>query len=64
MNLADVAVGVSRVALEAMAMKKPVIIAGEAGFMGILTPEKFSLAKQAVHSGRGTHTMTEAWTTG
>ena len=60
MNLADVAVGVGRVALEAMAMKKPVIIAGEAGFMGILTPEKFSLAKQHNFSGRGTHTMTEA----
>ena len=53
MNLADVAVGVGRVALEAMAMEKPVIIAGEAGFMGVLSPDNFEMAKKHNFSGRG-----------
>jgi glycosyltransferase involved in cell wall biosynthesis len=60
MGLADVAVGVGRVALEAMAMKKPVIIAGEAGFMGILTPENFEDAKKHNFSGRGTGQITNS----
>ncbi|TYP57820.1 glycosyltransferase family 4 protein [Thermosediminibacter litoriperuensis] len=53
MGLADVAVGVGRVALEAMALKKPVIIAGEAGFMGVLTPENFNSGMKHNFSGRG-----------
>lgn len=60
MNMADVAVGVGRVALEAMAMKKPVIIAGEAGFMGILTPEIFEKARKHNFSGRGSGRKTDA----
>ncbi|MDI3480560.1 MAG: hypothetical protein PWQ97_215 [Tepidanaerobacteraceae bacterium] len=60
MNLADVAVGVGRVALEAMAMEKPVIIAGEAGFSGILTPENFEGAMKHNFSGRGSERKTEA----
>jgi len=60
MNLADVAVGVGRVALEAMAMEKPVIIAGEAGFMGLLTPEKFEKAMAHNFSGRGSVKRTDA----
>ncbi|MCG0275304.1 MAG: glycosyltransferase family 4 protein [Thermosediminibacteraceae bacterium] len=60
MGLADVAVGVGRVALEAMAMKKPVIIAGEAGFMGILTPENFNDAKKHNFSGRGAMDKTDS----
>jgi len=60
MNLAHVAVGVGRVALEAMAMEKPVIIAGEAGFTGILTPENFEQARKHNFSGRGSNQKTEA----
>ncbi|HHV18229.1 MAG TPA: glycosyltransferase family 4 protein [Thermoanaerobacterales bacterium] len=60
MNMADVAVGVGRVALEAMAMEKPVIIAGEAGFMGILSPENFERAKKHNFSGRGSEMKTNA----
>ncbi|NLZ54614.1 MAG: glycosyltransferase family 4 protein [Thermoanaerobacteraceae bacterium] len=60
MNMADVAVGVGRVALEAMAMEKPVIIAGEAGFMGILGPENFTMAMKHNFSGRGADKKTDA----
>lgn len=60
MNMADVAVGVGRVALEAMAMEKPVIIAGEAGFMGILGPENFKMAMKHNFSGRGANKKTDA----
>ncbi|HHY70539.1 MAG TPA: glycosyltransferase family 4 protein, partial [Thermoanaerobacterales bacterium] len=60
MNMADVAVGVGRVALEAMAMEKPVIIAGEAGFMGILRPENFEAAKKHNFSGRGSDIKSDA----
>ncbi|HHV79228.1 MAG TPA: glycosyltransferase family 4 protein [Firmicutes bacterium] len=38
--LGDVFVGVARAAMEAMACAKPVVIAGEGGFGGILTEEK------------------------
>jgi len=60
MKTADIAVGVGRVALEAMAMEKPVIIAGEAGFMGPLTPENFDEAKKHNFSGRGANKVTDA----
>lgn len=60
MKMADVAVGVGRVALEAMAMEKPVIIAGEAGFMGPLTPDNLEKARQHNFSGRGTKRVTDA----
>lgn len=60
MKTADVAVGVGRVALEAMAMVKPVIIAGEAGFMGILDPGNFEVAMRHNFSGRGSDMKTDA----
>lgn len=60
MNMADVAVGVGRVALEAMALKKPVIIAGEAGFMGVMTPDNFETARRHNFSGRGSEQRTNA----
>ncbi|MGI6424549.1 MAG: glycosyltransferase family 4 protein [Tepidanaerobacteraceae bacterium] len=60
MNIADVSVGVGRVALEAMSMEKPVIIAGEAGFMGILSPENFEVAKMHNFSGRGSEMKSNA----
>ena len=41
----DVFVGVSRTALEAMACEKPVILAGDAGYMGIFSREKLDEAK-------------------
>lgn len=62
MNMADVAVGVGRVALEAMALEKPVIIAGEAGFMGVLTPRNFKEAHKHNFSGRGSDRQTSAST--
>ena len=43
--LCDVFVGVSRTALEAMACEKPVILAGEAGYMGIFSREKLDEAR-------------------
>ncbi len=42
----DVFVGVSRTALEAMAMEKPVILTGNAGYMGLFEPEKIEEAKR------------------
>lgn len=41
----DVFVGVSRTALEAMACEKPVILAGDAGYMGLFSREKLDEAK-------------------
>lgn len=39
-NLADCVVGVARTAIEAMACGRPVVIAGEGGYRGVLTAEK------------------------
>jgi len=64
MNLADVAVGVARVALEAMACGKPVIIAdsilGPLGgnFGGIVTEENVTRLKGYNFSGRNTSERT------
>jgi heptosyltransferase-1 len=44
MSVADVAVGTATVALEAMACGKPVVAAGKAGFVGLVTPETFDAA--------------------
>jgi glycosyltransferase involved in cell wall biosynthesis len=57
---ATVVIGVGRVILEGMASAKPVVIAGEAGFMGVLTPENLELAKKHNFSGRGTEQPTRA----
>ncbi len=40
LNLADVVVAVARTATEAMACARPVVVAGEGGYRGILTPER------------------------
>ncbi|MBP3918318.1 MAG: polysaccharide pyruvyl transferase CsaB [Clostridia bacterium] len=40
----EVFVGVSRAALEAMAMAKPVVLAGNQGYLGIFTKDKFDIA--------------------
>jgi peptidoglycan/xylan/chitin deacetylase (PgdA/CDA1 family) len=42
---ADLVVGAGRVALEAMAMKKPVVAIGERRYIGPLSPEKVEMAK-------------------
>ncbi|UCH36178.1 MAG: glycosyltransferase [Armatimonadota bacterium] len=44
MSLADVVVGTATVALEAMACGKPVVAAGKAGFVGVVTPETLAAA--------------------
>lgn len=43
--LCDVFVGVSRAALEAMSMEKPVILAGNEGYEGIFSPDGYEAAK-------------------
>jgi len=58
--LSDAAVGVGRSALEAMAAGLPVVIAGEAGYLGLLTPENFAEGKRHNFSGRGTDRETTA----
>lgn len=50
---ADVFVGVSRAALEAMSCGVPVILAGDAGFAGVLTPEKEESAVRSNWCCRG-----------
>jgi len=44
MSVADVAVGTATVALEAMACGRPVVAAGKAGFVGLVTPDTFDAA--------------------
>ncbi len=56
----DISVGVGRVALESMATGKAVIIAGEAGFMGAVTPDNFMMGKEHNFSGRGESRQTTA----
>ncbi len=49
----DCFAGVSRAALEAMSMEKPVILAGAQGYIGILTPEKLALSESTNFCCRG-----------
>lgn len=49
----DILVGVSRCALEAISASIPVIIAGNEGFLGRLTPSNFSLALATNFCARG-----------
>ncbi|MBC7766202.1 MAG: glycosyltransferase, partial [Hyphomonadaceae bacterium] len=51
--LAKVFIGVSRSALEAMAAKKPVIIAGNEGYMGIFDKSKLQAAQLSNFTCRG-----------
>ncbi len=53
MNIADLIIAVGRTALEAMAVEKPVILAGGEGYMGLLTPNNYDLAKSTNFTGRG-----------
>ena len=52
-SVADVFVGVSRAALEAMSLEKPVILAGQQGYIGVLTREVMPLAKLTNFTCRG-----------
>lgn len=49
----DIFVGVSRAALEAMAASKPVILAGNQGYLGIFTKDKFDIAYESNFCCRG-----------
>ena len=49
----DLAVGVSRFALEAMAMKKNVILFGNEGALGLLCPQKWDTAAKSNFTARG-----------
>ena len=49
----DIFVGVSRAALEAMACEKPVIIAGNEGYIGIFSEETFPISLQTNFCCRG-----------
>jgi glycosyltransferase involved in cell wall biosynthesis len=59
---AGIAVGVGRVALEAMACGRPVIIAGEYGTYGLLEAETLPLAREHNFSGRGAQLSTDPQT--
>lgn len=52
-NLADCIVAVARSAVEGMACGRPVIIAGEGGYQGILTPELIEEFASANFTARG-----------
>ncbi len=49
----DFFVGVSRAALEAMAMAKPTVVAGDEGYLGIYTKNKFEVAYDTNFCCRG-----------
>lgn len=51
-NLADCVVAVARTAIEGMACGRPVVIAGEGGYRGLLTPERIAEYYQANFTAR------------
>lgn len=56
----DVFVGVSRAALEAMAMEKPVLLCGNEGYLGILNESNIPIAEESNFCARGQVLPTEA----
>ncbi len=56
----DVFVGVSRAALEAMAAEKPVIVAGNEGYIGLFAEDKLELAQENNFCCRGCELSSEA----
>ncbi|MGV8146113.1 MAG: glycosyltransferase [Alkaliphilus sp.] len=52
LSIADVVIAVGRTALEAMAMGKPVVIAGGEGYSGLLTPDNYELIEKTNFTGR------------
>ena len=57
--VADVFVGVSRSALEAMAAEKTVVVAGNEGYIGIFTPDKLEMAQENNFCCRGCEMSSE-----
>ncbi len=55
----DVFVGVSRAALEAMAAEKPVIVAGNEGYIGLFAEDKLELAQENNFCCRGCELSSE-----
>ncbi len=55
----DVFVGVSRAALEAMAAAKPVLVAGNEGYLGLFSEEKLPVARENNFCCRGCPMSTE-----
>ena len=55
----DLFVGVSRAALEAMAAAKPVIVAGNEGYIGLFAPDKLALAQSNNFCCRGCEMSSE-----
>ncbi|MCD5414675.1 MAG: glycosyltransferase [Clostridiales bacterium] len=60
LSIADVVIGVGRTSLEAMAMGKPVIIAGGEGYAGLLTPSNYELVKETNFTGRDVGSLSSA----
>ena len=60
LSVGDVFVGVSRAALEAMAAKKAVVLAGNEGYIGTFTPDKLELAMSNNFCCRGCEAPTAA----
>ena len=58
-SVGDVFVGVSRAALEAMAAEKPVIVAGNEGYIGLFGREKLELAQENNFCCRGCEMSSE-----
>ena len=58
-SLCTVFVGVSRAALEAMAEEKPVILAGNEGYLGLFTEDRLESAQESNFCCRGCPPVTE-----
>lgn len=52
-SISDIFIGVSRAALEAMAIGKPVILSGNQGYLGMLDNKNFDLARKSNFCARG-----------
>lgn len=59
LSLCTVFVGVSRSALEAMAEEKPVLLAGNEGYMGLFTKDRLERAQESNFCCRGCPPVTE-----
>jgi glycosyltransferase involved in cell wall biosynthesis len=56
-SMADLFIGFGRSSLEAMAASSPVIIAGNQGYLGLLTPDTIDHAMNTNFSGRGKYPL-------
>ena len=60
LSIADVVIGPGRTALEAMAMGKPVVIAGGEGYAGLINASNYELIKETNFTGRGVGRLSSA----